>query len=151
MLKADNLLPSCAVVTKSGNLNFLEPSGYLRACNGTALPTLNSEAAEAPEVLVPGCKSTCRPITIKFQKTRIQKRLHNTIVPTQSRIQAGTYKETNIIKTWTCAPVNTFAMGPTATRTGPDFSIPHLTLSHRRWLVTRRRPAARAIHARTRS
>ena len=28
------LPPSCAVVTKSGNLNFLEPSGLLRACNG---------------------------------------------------------------------------------------------------------------------
>ena len=27
MRKADNLSPSCAVVTKSGNLNFLEPSG----------------------------------------------------------------------------------------------------------------------------
>ena len=38
MHKADNLLPSCAVVMKSGNLNFLEPSGPLRACNGTALP-----------------------------------------------------------------------------------------------------------------
>jgi hypothetical protein len=30
--------PSCAVVMKSGNLNFLEPSGPLQACNGTALP-----------------------------------------------------------------------------------------------------------------
>ena len=38
MRKADNLPPSCAVVTKSGNLNFLEPSGPLQACNGTALP-----------------------------------------------------------------------------------------------------------------
>ena len=38
MRKADNLPPSCAVVTKYGNLNFLEPSGPLRACNGTALP-----------------------------------------------------------------------------------------------------------------
>jgi len=38
VLKADNLPPSCAVVTKSGNLNFLEPSGPLQACNGTALP-----------------------------------------------------------------------------------------------------------------
>ena len=37
LLKADNLPPSCAVVTKSGNLNFLEPSGSLRAYNGTAL------------------------------------------------------------------------------------------------------------------
>jgi len=36
--KADNLPPSCALVTKSGNLNFPEPSGPLRACNGTALP-----------------------------------------------------------------------------------------------------------------
>ena len=36
--KADSLLPSCAVVTKSGSPNFLEPTGPLRACNGTALP-----------------------------------------------------------------------------------------------------------------
>ena len=32
------LPPPCAVVIKSGNLNFLEPSGPLQACNGTALP-----------------------------------------------------------------------------------------------------------------
>ena len=38
MRKADNLPPSCAVVTKSGNLNFLEPSGPVQACNGTDLP-----------------------------------------------------------------------------------------------------------------
>jgi len=36
--KADNLPPSGAVVTKSGSLNFLEPSGPVQACNGTALP-----------------------------------------------------------------------------------------------------------------
>ena len=36
--KVDNLPPSCAVVTKSGNLNFLEPSGPVQACNGSALP-----------------------------------------------------------------------------------------------------------------
>ena len=40
MCKADNLPPSCAIVTKSGNLNFLEHSGSLQACNGTALPFL---------------------------------------------------------------------------------------------------------------
>ena len=34
------LPPSCAIVMKSGNLNFLEPSGPLQACNGTALPLL---------------------------------------------------------------------------------------------------------------
>ena len=38
MRKADNLPPSCAIVTESGNLNFLEPSGPLQACNGTDLP-----------------------------------------------------------------------------------------------------------------
>jgi len=38
--KADNLPTSCAVVTKSGNLNFLEPSEPVQACNGTALPLL---------------------------------------------------------------------------------------------------------------
>jgi hypothetical protein len=31
-------LMGCAIVMKSGNLNFLEPSGPLQACNGTALP-----------------------------------------------------------------------------------------------------------------
>ena len=31
---------SCAAVMKSGNLNFLEPSGPLQAYNGTALPYL---------------------------------------------------------------------------------------------------------------
>ena len=37
MRKADNVLPSCAVVMKSGNFNFLEPSGTLQVGNGTAL------------------------------------------------------------------------------------------------------------------
>jgi hypothetical protein len=37
-IRLTTLLPSCAVVMKSGNLNFLEPSGPLQACNGTALP-----------------------------------------------------------------------------------------------------------------
>ena len=38
MRKADNLPPSCAIVMKSGNLKFQEPSGPLQAFNGTALP-----------------------------------------------------------------------------------------------------------------
>jgi len=37
-VRLTTLPPSCAVVMKSGNLNFLEPSGQLQACNGTALP-----------------------------------------------------------------------------------------------------------------
>jgi len=38
VLKADNLPPACAVFTKSGSLNLLEPSGLVQACNGIALP-----------------------------------------------------------------------------------------------------------------
>jgi hypothetical protein len=37
-VRLTTLPPSCAVVMKSGNLNFLEPSGPLQACKGTALP-----------------------------------------------------------------------------------------------------------------
>ena len=39
-VRLTTLPPSCAVVTKSGSLNFLEPSGPVQACNGTALPLL---------------------------------------------------------------------------------------------------------------
>jgi len=37
-VRLTTLPPSCAVVTKSGKLNFLEPSRPLEARNGTALP-----------------------------------------------------------------------------------------------------------------
>jgi hypothetical protein len=37
-VRLTTLPPSCAVVMKSGNLNFVEPSGRPQACNGTALP-----------------------------------------------------------------------------------------------------------------
>jgi hypothetical protein len=36
-VRLTTLPSSLAVVMKSGNLNFLEPSGPLQACNGTAL------------------------------------------------------------------------------------------------------------------
>ena len=41
-VRLTTLPPSCAVVTKSGNLNFLEPSGPLQACNGTDIPLCKS-------------------------------------------------------------------------------------------------------------
>jgi len=37
-VRLTTLPPSCVVVTKSGSLNFLEPSGPVQACNGIALP-----------------------------------------------------------------------------------------------------------------
>jgi len=37
-VRLTNLPPSCAVVIRSENLNFLESFGPLQACKGTALP-----------------------------------------------------------------------------------------------------------------
>jgi hypothetical protein len=39
-VRLTTLPPSCAVVMKYGNLNFLEPSGPPQACNGTPLTFL---------------------------------------------------------------------------------------------------------------
>ena len=36
-VRLTNLLPFCTLVMKPGNLNFLEPSGPLQACNGIDL------------------------------------------------------------------------------------------------------------------
>jgi len=41
-LRLTTLTPSWAIVTQSGNLNFLESSGHLGACNGTDLPLFYS-------------------------------------------------------------------------------------------------------------
>ena len=51
MHKVDNLPPSCAVVTKSGKMNFLEPFGLIHACNGTALPFFTLQYKDVGEVL----------------------------------------------------------------------------------------------------
>ena len=37
-LRLTTLPPTCATVVKSGNLNFMEHSGPLQTCSGTALP-----------------------------------------------------------------------------------------------------------------
>jgi hypothetical protein len=37
-VRLTTLPPPCAIVMKSGNLNFLQPSGPLQACNRIALP-----------------------------------------------------------------------------------------------------------------
>jgi len=50
-VRLTTLPPSCAVVMKSGNLNFLEPSGALQACNGTDLPFFYSPLCTDPAVL----------------------------------------------------------------------------------------------------
>ena len=50
-VRLTTLPPSCAVVTKSGNINFLETFGPVQACNGNALPlTLHEINPFAPEL-----------------------------------------------------------------------------------------------------
>jgi hypothetical protein len=69
-VRLTTLPPSSAVVMKSGNLNLLEPSGPLQACNGTALrlplPLNNCEGRvchclRRSEIYYkrPRCPSTC--------------------------------------------------------------------------------------------
>ena len=54
-VRLTTLQPSCGVVMKSGNLNFLEPSGPLQACNGTALPFIygvRCQLRDDPKIVV---------------------------------------------------------------------------------------------------
>ena len=53
-LRLTTLPLSCAVVMKSGNLNFLEPSGPLQDCNRTALPFIGSEYSASWHILYGG-------------------------------------------------------------------------------------------------
>jgi len=50
-IRLTTLPPSCAIVMKSGNLNFLEPSGPLKACNGTALLFFNTQKIQLHKYL----------------------------------------------------------------------------------------------------
>jgi hypothetical protein len=47
-VRLTTLPASCAVVVKSGNLNSLEPSGPLQACDGSALPLPLSNSVRIP-------------------------------------------------------------------------------------------------------
>jgi hypothetical protein len=62
------LPPSCAVVKKSGNLNFLKPSGPLQACNGTALPLL---LGSITIVTVNFCLSKCNWTEVNLFSNRV--------------------------------------------------------------------------------
>ena len=66
-LRLTNLPPSCAVVMKSGDLNFLELSGSLQACNGTALPFLPLFSSFTPQ------------IWLLYRRSQIIIRLHKNI------------------------------------------------------------------------
>ena len=54
-IRLTTLPPSCAVVMKSGNLNFLEPSGPLQACNGTDFTEISKHVTSASPVFFKHC------------------------------------------------------------------------------------------------
>ena len=106
MRKADNLSPSSAVVTKSGNLNFLEPSGPVRPVMGMIYlyswsnRTLTSDkcrlSANIVEVIrviyaLPGyyCQYTTQSMTASgnYHDTVFMKELENTKYNTLALVQ----------------------------------------------------------------
>ena len=67
-VRLTTLPPHCAVVIKSGNLNFLEPSGPLQACNGTAAFYQPRNCIPSPST---DDKDGCRPPSkTRWPKTR---------------------------------------------------------------------------------
>ena len=64
-VRLTTLPPSCAVVMKSGNLNFLEPSGPVQGCNGTALPL----PFTLPFTVISLCPDTMRLFNLNAQYT----------------------------------------------------------------------------------
>ena len=72
-VRLTTLPQSCAVVMKSGNLNFLEPSGPLQACNGTALPftypTLQKNEDEEIDASV--SYNGCGKSKLHYEETKI--------------------------------------------------------------------------------
>jgi len=64
-VRLTTLPPPCAIVMKSENLNFLEPSGPLQSCNGTALPLPNAEHIQTLPRYNRGC---CKKILPKLER-----------------------------------------------------------------------------------
>jgi len=65
-IRLTTLPPSCAVVTKSGNLDFLEPSGPVQACNGTALPFTAINNTDMTTVRTSGLTATLATLSVTF-------------------------------------------------------------------------------------
>ena len=74
-VRLTTLPPSCAVVMKSGNLNFLESSGPLQTCNGTALPLLSVIVDDVPSKI--------------GNRWPLQKPLHSYVKCRRSRFEPG--------------------------------------------------------------
>ena len=75
-VRLTTLPPSCSVVMKSGNLNFLEPAGPLQACNGTALPFVSWVRVSVSKATGNRCKLICgsRQVSCVFLLSSLQPR-----------------------------------------------------------------------------
>ena len=84
------LPPSCAVVMKSGNLNFLEPHGPLQACNGTALllpPGVNLIVVNKYVYPFSSCFQVSRFQDLLVQVMHIRFQIPSTELPLHPRIK----------------------------------------------------------------
>ena len=70
-IRLTTLPPSCAIVMKSGNLNFLEPSGPLQACKGTALPFFTIQYIYRAPFIIFYCNQVIHNYFIKVYNTTV--------------------------------------------------------------------------------
>jgi hypothetical protein len=89
-VRLTTLPPSCAVVKKSGNLNFLEPSGPPQACNGTALPL--------PLPLLLRIFRNCKVrATTSSHRVKFHGMLHTSSVRSVARFPTRSCRQTEVI------------------------------------------------------
>jgi hypothetical protein len=106
-VRLTTLQPSCAVVMKCGNLDFLEPSGPLRACNGTALPLPNIfEIGWGRDFLVPSwpARGPVQPPfnSIPFAEGKVTREWHWPST-TNQRQSEGRTRALPLLSLWACA------------------------------------------------
>ena len=109
-VRLTTLPPSCAVVMKSGNLNFLEPSGPPQACNGTALP-LHANVVPTSEIRTTGVfvMFICQQLTLWLE---LAWHPHQLLKRCLSILGGHTHTHTNVHSTGVFYPlINTVRYG----------------------------------------
>jgi len=101
VLKADNLPPSCAVVTKSGSLNFLELPRPLQACNGTAFYTeMHGQQNIKTSFLVCKTPSLAAVLNDRLNQAHVYSEYFNTYL----RVEIVDVDKNNLIRTVASIP-----------------------------------------------
>jgi hypothetical protein len=109
-VRLPTLPPSCAVAKKSGNLNFLEPSGPIQACNGTALPLpfkssqiYNIFRVHLPISFTPSTFVFLSPSLSNLFYVKVQQYLYRHITGPEGSRRLR-FRDLKQIETWSCQP-----------------------------------------------